>query len=115
MTELYSEGIGPVNDKNFRGAVSSDGNRRPPEPPIDIEAMAKMGVEAIDPTAASIRQPEGSDAPHAPLPAVTMAGENQIGGMSMVEQLQYVGRVRQEHRESARATRRDALRIGPMQ
>src|SRR6185295_2116780 len=91
--------VRPINDEDLGATVSSDGNRRPPEPSVDIEAMAKMSVEAIDPAAASIRQPEGSDAPHAPLSAVTMAGENQIGGMSMVEQLQHVGRVRQEHRE----------------
>lgn len=70
--------------------------------------MAVANVKTIRPPATTIGQPERGDSRELPLPAVTVSGEHQVGGMAMVQQLQDVWSMREQDSKAIRSGCRDA-------
>ena len=105
----------PVDDHDFWRTAQSNRQHRPAEPAIDIELVPVSTMMACRPAAAPVGQPEGVDKREAPLPSMTMAAENEINGVPMIQVVEYIRGVGQQDGKAARRARRDAPEIGAVQ
>ena len=90
----------PFNAGDLRGAIPSQGKKRPSESTIDIELAARLSVMPLDSAVASWRKPECRYAWYAPLASVAMPAEDQIDGVLVLELIQDIRRMGQQENET---------------
>ena len=91
--------IGPGDEGDFRAAIPSKRQEGPAEAAIHVQDVASTLMPARDPPPATRRQPERGDTGDLPLTAMTVAAQNQVDGVVLVQHVEDVGRMRKEQRE----------------
>ncbi len=69
----------------------------------------------MDPAVAPVGQPEWPDPGNLPLPAVRMAAQNEIGRVMLLEMIDHIRRVGQDHRKLAAIVPGQDAQVGPME
>lgn len=77
--------------------------------------MSAGFVPACHAAIAPRREPEGGDARHPPLPAVTVSAKDQVNGMMGLDIIEDVGRMGQHQYKARVGARRDTLKVDAME
>ncbi len=112
---MTNDVLGPFDQQDLRRTIPSDGNGGPAEPAIHIQPVPSHFIQSADLAAAARWQPERGQMRRPPLAAMTMAGEDQIKVVPVVEESHDIRRMGQEQGEAVRMRRWHLVETGAME